>query len=69
MVGGSVLDRSGKVSVLIQQQGKTPTTPDGWDLAMTSEPPERANKVLNKAIQEISAKKRANVEARRGQCR
>ena len=31
---------------------------------MTLEPPERANKVLNKAIQEISAKKRAHVEAR-----
>ena len=38
-------------------------TPGGWDLTMTLEP-ERANKVLNKAIQEISARKRANVEAR-----
>ena len=39
-------------------------TPGGWDLTMTSEPPERANKVWNKAIQEISAKKRSQVEAR-----
>ena len=31
---------------------------------MTLEPPERANEVLNKAIREINAKKRANVEAR-----
>ena len=39
-------------------------TPGGWDLTLTSEPPERANKMLNNAIQEISAKKRAAVEAR-----
>ena len=39
-------------------------TPGGWDLTMTLEPPERANKVLNKAIQEISAMKRASVQAR-----
>ena len=31
-------------------------TPGGWDLTMTLEPPESANKVLNKAIQEISAR-------------
>ena len=31
---------------------------------MKLEPPERANKMLNKANQEISAKKRAAVEAR-----
>ena len=31
---------------------------------MTLEPPERANKVLNKGIQEIRARSRANVEAR-----
>ena len=31
----------------------------GWDLTMKLEPPERADKRLNKAIQEISAKKRA----------
>ena len=31
---------------------------------MKLEPPEKANKMLNKAIQEISAKKRAAVEAR-----
>ena len=31
---------------------------------MTPEPPEGANKVLNKEIQEISARKRANVETR-----
>ena len=41
----------------------TPTL-GGWDLTMTLELPERANKMLNKAIQEISAKKRAAVEAR-----
>ena len=34
-------------------------TPCGWDLTMMLEPPERGNKNLNKAIQEISAKKRA----------
>ena len=39
-------------------------TPGGWDLTMKLEPPERANKMLNKANQEISAKKRAAVEAR-----
>ena len=37
-------------------------TPGGWDLTMTLETPERANKVLNKAIQEIRAKKSANEE-------
>ena len=31
---------------------------------MKLEPPERANKILNKAIEEISPKKRAAVEAR-----
>ena len=30
----------------------------GWDLTMKLEPPETANKKINKAIQEISAKKR-----------
>ena len=39
-------------------------TPGGWDLTMKLEPPERVNKTLNKAMQEISAKKRAAVEAR-----
>ena len=39
-------------------------TPGGWDLTMKLELPERANKTLNKANQEISAKKRAAVEAR-----
>ena len=39
-------------------------TPGGWDLTMKLEPPERANKISNKAIQEISVKKRAAVEAR-----
>ena len=34
-------------------------TPGGWDLTMKLEPPERANKRMNKAIQEISAKRRA----------
>ena len=33
--------------------------PGGWDLTMKLEPPERANKIMNKAIQEISAKRRA----------
>ena len=37
-------------------------TPGGWDLTMELEPPERANKILNEAIQEISAKKRAAAE-------
>ena len=41
-------------------------TPGGWDLTMTLEPPERTNKMLNKAIHEISAKERAAVEARHG---
>ena len=41
----------------------TPTT-GGWDLTLTLEPLEKANKVLNKAIQEISARKKAHVEAR-----
>ena len=36
----------------------TPTLGE-WDLTMTLEPPERRNKKLNKAFQEISAKKRA----------
>ena len=39
-------------------------TPGGWDLTMTLDPPERSNKVLNKAVQEISVRKRANVETR-----
>ena len=39
-------------------------TPGGWDLTMKLELPERANKIMNKAIQEISAKNRAAVEAR-----
>ena len=34
-------------------------TPGGWDLTMKLEPPERANKIMNKLIQEISAKRRA----------
>ena len=67
MVDGFVLDRKDKVSVLIRKQGKkiefTPT-PGGWELTMKLEPPERANKILNNAIQEISAKKRASAKAR-----
>ena len=39
-------------------------TPGGWDLTMKLVPPERANKALNKAIEEISVKKREPVEAR-----
>ena len=61
MVVGFALDHKGKVSVLIREQGKmiefTPT-PGGWDLTMKFEPAERGNKILNKAIQEISAKRR-----------
>ena len=34
-------------------------TPGGWDLTMKLEPPEGGNRILNKTIQEISAKKRA----------
>ena len=34
-------------------------TPGGWDLTMKLEQLERANKVMNKAIQEMSAKRRA----------
>ena len=71
MVDGFVSDRNGKVSVFYPRTGQkfefTPT-PGGWDLTMTLtmtlESPERANKMLNKAIQEISAKTRAAVEAR-----
>ena len=37
-------------------------TPGGWDLTMTLEPPEKANKV--KAIQEMSARKKAHAEGR-----
>ena len=36
----------------------------GWDLTMKLEPPERANRTLNRAIQEISAKKWEDVEDR-----
>ena len=39
-------------------------TPGGWDLTMKLEPRERANKIMNKAIQEISAKKRAAAATR-----
>ena len=39
-------------------------TPGGWDLTMKLEPLERSNKILNKAIQEIRAKKRAAAVAR-----
>ena len=39
-------------------------TPGGWDLTLKLEPPERVNKTLNEAIQEINANKRAAVEAR-----
>ena len=46
-----------------QKIDSTPT-PGGWDPTMKLEPPERANKIMNKAMREISAKKRAVVEAR-----
>ena len=39
-------------------------TPGGWDLTMKLEPPERATKTMNKAIQEVSAKKRAAAATR-----
>ena len=39
-------------------------TPAGWDLTMKLEPPKRANKIMNKAIQEISAKRRATAIAK-----
>ena len=42
----------------------SPPTLGGWDLTMKLEPPERANKIMNKGIQEISAKKRATAIAR-----
>ena len=62
MVDGFVLDHKDKVSFFDSRTGKkiafTPT-PGGWDLTMDLEPAERGNKILNKAIQEISAKKRA----------
>ena len=62
MVDGFVFDHKGKVPVLILRTGQkiefTPT-PGGWDLTMKLEPPERANKIMIKAIQEISAKRRA----------
>ena len=66
MVDCSVSDRNGKVSVLFRERQKIDFTPTlgGWDLTMTLEPPERANKMLNKATQEINAKKRAAEEAR-----
>ena len=41
----------------------TPTL-GGWDMTMTLEPLERANKVLKKAMQEMSARKRVHVDAR-----
>ena len=46
----------------VQKIEFTPT-PGGWDLTMKLEPPEKANKILNKAIQEISAKRRAAATA------
>ena len=46
-----------------QEMDFTPT-PGGWDLTLTLEPTEKANNVLNTAIQEISARKKAHVEAR-----
>ena len=39
-------------------------TPGGWDLTMKLGPPERGNKILNKAIQENSANKRTAAVAR-----
>ena len=42
----------------------TPTL-GGWDLTMKLEPPERANKTLKEAIQEISTKKRGSCRSQR----
>ena len=62
MVDGFVLDHKRQGFSSDPRTGEkiefTPT-PGGWDLTMKLEPPERGNKILNKAIQEISAKKRA----------
>ena len=46
------------------QKIEFPPTPGGWDLMMKVEPPERVNKIMNKAIQEISAKRRAAARAK-----
>ena len=59
MVDGFVLDHKGKDSVLIREIGQKiefTSTPGGWDLTMKLQPPERANKFMNKAIQETLAK-------------
>ena len=51
MVDGFVSDRNVKISVLIRELGEIDFTPTlgGWDLTMTLEPPERANKMLTKS--------------------
>ena len=65
MDDGSVLDRSGKVSVLIRELGKRPISRrhlvDGSDgeVGATGE----SQQSVDKAIQEISAKQRAIVKA------
>ena len=62
MVDGFVLDHKSKVVSFDPRTGQkiefTPTRV-GWDLTMKLEPPERANKIMNKAIQEINSKRRA----------
>ena len=66
MVDGFVSNRKDKVSVLIREQGKRSIHADTWWMGSDDEvraSRERANKIL-KAIQEISANKRAAVGAR-----
>ena len=64
MVDGFVLDHKRQGFSFDPRTGKmiefTPT-PGGWDLTMKLEPLERANKILNTAIQEISATRRAAI--------
>ena len=65
-----VKERKDNVSTKSQNHqrnsGQVDLTPTlgGWDLTMKSEPPERANKIMNNAIQEISAKKRSAATAK-----
>ena len=67
MVDGFALDpqRQGfNFDTRTRQKIEFTPTPGGWDLTMKLEPQERGNKILNKAIQEISAKKRAAAATR-----
>ena len=67
MVEGVVLKHKGKgfsFDPRTRQKIEFTTTHGGWDLTMKSEQAERANKIMNKAIQEIRAKKRAAAVAK-----